>query len=295
MNKFLLSVIALFCLYACSGSTANKQVKYTPSITPIPSNSGLNLKVPALSTVSFRGEVNFDDAGQKTAGFLYPAPNAAGLLAAIATHAAISSSINGSQKNSFQEKADAVLDPYKTIISGFSYQELADSGLTKLGPNKGGLVIDRLGDSQQPWTLESSPVFVLSQDKEVLILQNAIVVYAAGSPSSVLYKNMIQVISSPLTTTESDDYWKNNNGANLKNTSADLFADSIKVALGEISKEGGAQENAYKTFRYQAGKSEKLERGQLIATTCNRIVIRTLRGWIMSVPAKVDTTCLDAT
>jgi hypothetical protein len=294
MLKLLLGFIAAVCLCACSGSTT-KQVKYTPNVVAIPSTEGLNLKLPISSSVSFRGEVCFDDAGQKTGDFLYPAPNVAGFLAAIATHAAVSSSINGSQKNSFQTKADAVLDPYKTVISRFSYQELADSGLKKLGSNNGGLVVSDNGDTEQSWTLESLPVFVLSQDKDTLILQNSIAVYAVGNPSSIIYKNMIQVISSPFDATDFEQHWSTNDGANLKNMSAELFADSIKIALSEIRKDATADENIYKTFHYQEGKNEKLERGQLIISACNRIIIRTLRGWIMSVPAKDDTACHSST
>ena len=292
VHKYLIGLITAVYLCACSGNAANKQVKYTRSVTAIPASSGLNLKIPTSSNVFFRGEVCYDDAGQKAGGFLYPAPNVAGFLAAIATHAAISNSINGSQKNSFQEKADAVLIPYKTVINRFSYQELADSGLKKLDLDQCGLVMSRTGDTDQPWTLESLPVFVLSQDKDSLILQNSIAVYAAGSPASIVYKNMVQVISSPLAATDFEQYWSANDGANLKNTSADLFADSMKIALNEIRKEGASDENAYKTFHYQEGKNEKMERGQLIATTCNRIVIRTLRGWIMSVPTKDEGACL---
>jgi len=291
MRNFLFCIIVIGGICACSGSAANKQVKYTPSIAAIPSNSGFNLKLPAATMVPFRGEVSFDSAGQNTGGFLYPAPNAGGLLVAIATHAAISSSINDSQKTSFQEKADTVLDPYKSIISHYSYQELVDSSLKKLGPNKYGLIISKTDTVDQPWTIESSPVFILSQDKDALVLQNTIAVYMAGRPNSVIYKNMIQVISSPMETADFERYWSNNDGTNLKNTSSDLFSDSLNIALAEMRKEDAAEEGAYRTFHYLEGKHEKLERAQLIAEDCKRMVIRTLRGWVMSVPAKNDAGC----
>ena len=291
MRNFLFCIIVIGCICACSGNAKNKQVKYTPSLTAIPSNSVLNLKLPAATIVPFRGEVSFDNAGQNTGGFLYPAPNAGGFLVAIATHAAISSSINNSQKTSFQEKADKVLDPYKSIISHYSYRELADSSLKKLGSNKDGLIISQTDRVDHPWTIESSPIFILSQNKDSLVLQNAVTVYAAEKPNSVIYKNMIQVISSPMKSADSERYWSDDDGANLKNTSSELFSDSLKIALTEMRKESTTEEGAYTTFRYNEGKHEKLERAQLIAVACKRIIIRTLRGWVMSVPAKDDTGC----
>jgi hypothetical protein len=74
-------------------------------------------------------------------------------------------------------------------------------------------------------------------------------------------------------------------GERLKEESADLFARSLEIAWREIGNASRKDDPVRpKTIRYRQGKSEKMERAELIDTKCNRVVVRTLRGWLMSVP-----------
>jgi hypothetical protein len=47
-------------------------------------------------------------------------------------------------------------------------------------------------------------------------------------------------------------------------------------------------ESPHRTFRYPEGGVEKMERAQLVEAHCGRALLRTLRGWLMSVPVKVE-------
>ncbi|MFL6661020.1 MAG: hypothetical protein ACJ8G7_02505, partial [Rhizobacter sp.] len=40
----------------------------------------------------------------------------------------------------------------------------------------------------------------------------------------------------------------------------------------------------HRTFRYAEGAAPKIERAQLIERACTRAVVRTLRGWLLSIP-----------
>jgi hypothetical protein len=52
----------------------------------------------------------------------------------------------------------------------------------------------------------------------------------------------------------------------------------------------GASNNdqPFRTIRYLEGTAEKMERAQLINEHCGRLLIKTLRGSLMSVPAKAS-------
>jgi hypothetical protein len=49
-----------------------------------------------------------------------------------------------------------------------------------------------------------------------------------------------------------------------------------------------ADEGVFRTVRYQEGGAEKIERAQVLEQQCGRTVLRTLRGWLLSVPAQVE-------
>ena len=62
-----------------------------------------------------------------------------------------------------------------------------------------------------------------------------------------------------------------------------LLAHSLDVAL--LERDGLALvDEPPRTHRYSFAGGEKMERGQAVARGCARVVIRTLRNWLMSVP-----------
>ena len=68
----------------------------------------LALRLPKDEKVTFRGSVNYDNAGAGTLGMLYPAPNAVGFLAGLITHGILLQSTKKNQKDKLQEAADSV-------------------------------------------------------------------------------------------------------------------------------------------------------------------------------------------
>jgi hypothetical protein len=77
-------------------------------------------------------------------------------------------------------------------------------------------------------------------------------------------------------------------GALLTSASVDLLRESLSLALGELHGDFAGHAAKYRTVRYPRGGSEKMERAQVLRESRLRIVIKTLRGWIMSVPASAD-------
>jgi hypothetical protein len=81
------------------------------------------------------------------------------------------------------------------------------------------------------------------------------------------------------------NFWNANDGVAIKTESVRLLAESLDLALDEIAT-GLGQDRPQRTVRYMEGKAEKMERGQILKEQCNRVVLKNLRGWLMSVSVK---------
>lgn len=243
------------------------------------------LKLPTEQKVVFRGLANFDAAGVGSAQMLYPAPNAAGLLVAILTHGAVVESAKNSQRTQMQEAADKVLDAYKADLSDFNHGHLLQRGLEQqalLGRHRH---VDADGPDEAQWQVESAPVFSLGQDQSVLILDNTVTVRAQDDPQKVLHQTVVKVVWNLRDQAAPADYWAPAQAGRLKQASALLFAHSLGLVLDHvIVRQPPPADAPQKTYRYAEGKAERMERGSLVATQCDRVVIKNLRGWLMSIP-----------
>ena len=256
-----------------------------------------SLRLPTIDKVVFRGSVNHDAAGMGTGAMMYPAPNAIGLLAAVLTHGLISSSARESQKSQMQSEADKVLQPFESVLSAFTNRRLMEEGLRRMSTAGSKRVIAPADASAGDWLIESAPVFSMTQDRGALVLDNVVRIYAPGS-SKVNYAQTVRVVSRPLSAppsptapteaeTSSDlaPLWLESEGRRLVDSSVALFAESLDIALDQASLPTVEEKSPYRTFRYAEGGSERMERAQLVSESCGRTLIRTLRGWLMSIPA----------
>jgi hypothetical protein len=242
------------------------------------------LRLPQETNVTYQGVVSFDQAGVGTASMLYPAPNAAGFIAALITHGFLLESTRTQQLEKIRQVADQVLLPYQPVLNSFQSRELMQRGLDRTsaaGPK-------RLAEfSEKPGAeifVESIPLFSMTQDHTTIVLDNAIVIHAPHGPASSPYKNVLRIISRPQTRADLVTYWTANDGENLKAESVSLLAESLDLALRELSGELDKKTNPHRTVRYREGTAEKMERGQIVSENCDRVVLKNLRGWLMSVP-----------
>jgi len=58
----------------------------------------------------------------------------------------------------------------------------------------------------------------------------------------------------------------------------------VDIAVAQMA--AAADETPSKTVRFPQGGTERIERAQVLAERCDRVLIRTLRGEIMSVPRR---------
>jgi hypothetical protein len=247
------------------------------------------LRLPVETHVLYKGAASFDTVGGPRYSGLYPAPNVAGFLAAVITHGVMVEASQARQRKQIQDAADRVLAPYQAILGDFTYRALMQSALEKIATDDSVKVIEPTADAGSAWLVESSPVFWMTQDRRAIVLGNSVTIFRPNTPAAAAYKNTIKVVSDAHEPREVGDLWGDNEGRKLKDESANLLAQSLEIAMREATQAPSKEDAVHRTFRYTEGHREKMERGQLISERCDRIVMRNLRGWIMSIPVTAST------
>lgn len=275
-----------FWLAGLAAAAPAAETSERAALPPALAAKGFALKLPQAETVMFRGMASFDNAGGHSGSMLYPGyAGLPGFFAAIATHGILVEASKNSEKARLQQAADKVLEPYKDLLVGFTHRELMQRGLAKLDVAMPKKLIDP-ADVADDWVVESTPVYTMTQDESALVLENIIAVYAAGTPVADRYQNVVKVVSDARAEAQPRAAWTAEQGRLLKDESVALYAHSLKLVLQDLGKQAGAQPEVHKTFRYAEGKAQKMERAQLLLETCDRAVIKTLRGWLMSIPLR---------
>jgi hypothetical protein len=216
---------------------------------------------------------------------MYPAPSVAGFVAALITHGLILESQKDSQKQALQETANKVLMPYQPVLGVYKYAELMQAALDKTPWTGAKTLVGPAPVRGAGWVVESLPLYSMTQDQRALVLDNIVSVYAPGETAKPFYQSTIRVISQPRAEQDVEAFWKDNAGAALKAESTSLLAHSLTLALHETGKPAAGDTPAFRTVRYREGEAEKMERAQVLNQACRRQVIKTLRGWLMSIPS----------
>jgi hypothetical protein len=264
-----LHLIALVALLA--GMPATKAVE------SVQADAAWSLSLPASEKVIFRGQANYDKAGQGPGTMLYPAPGLAGFIVALAAHAAVVKGQMKEQRSEIESDADRILVPFRKTLDTFSYGELAERAGVPL--------LDANARPQSGLLISSTPVFYMTQDQTALIIDNTVSVFQAGSERPV-YTNTVRVVSRAVEVENEAVFWQRNGGQRLRDASAALFRASVDIvreyALAPVAMATGSQ----RTFRYLEGKQDAIERAEPVSEHCGRALVRNLRGWLMSVPLK---------
>lgn len=251
-----------------------------------PAESDWSLRMPVQQKVDFRGQVSFDKAGQGAGGMVYPTNGLglAGLLVGIATHATIVNSTRSGEKSHMEKEADKVLQPFLETLDGFRLDELAGLAL----PAEANMQL--LPDNAHPtgMVIVSAPVFYMTQDRSALILDNTVSVFNAASGDKPLYQNTVRVVSRTSEAADLVAHWQVEAGKALRDESAALFRLSLDIVRQHAL--APREDAAARTFRYQEGKKEAMERAQLVDQRCDRALVKNLRGWLMSIPLKRQAT-----
>ncbi len=248
------------------------------------------VRLPNETNLQFRGVLGNESAGGSGSAMLYPAPNVAGLVAALVTHGLLNSATRKREATLAQEAANKVLDPYRGLIGDLRHDDMLQLALAQRRANGKSRVAVPGEAPGADWMFVVEPVFSMTQDQNALLLDIAVVVYAPNAPAAPAYQNALRVVSAPIASDDPLVFWSENKGQNLKVVSAQLMAMALELAANEADKSSPkeVESNAtnQRTMRYLQGKSERIERAELLRVTCDRAVIKTLRGGLMWVPLK---------
>jgi hypothetical protein len=243
------------------------------------------VRIPADAPVVFRGVVNYDSAGMPGGTMLYPAVGGVGgFVAALITHGVILETTKNSEKARLQEQADRVLQPYQAQLQDFRYPELLKLGVERLpSPERKKLL--QPAEPHAGWVLTTAPAFSMTPDQRALVLDNVVGFLAPGESATPAHTVAVRVVSSPLAG-ETEAAWNAAApaGSLLKEESAQMLAQSLALATRETQRASAQHDAPFRSVRYRLGDVEKIERAQVVENGCDRVVVRTLRGGLLSVP-----------
>lgn len=259
---------------------------------PVQAADALWWRQPASPEITWRGMLPTEGGavGMGPQIGLYPAFGLGGLVAAIFTHAAITTSVQSAERKREQDAADKVLEPYAADLKAWSAQALWGAALAASGkPGETAAWQTWDGSGTQPGpVLETVPVFTLAQDEGVLVLDLAVRQTAAAGAAP--QERVLRVVSSPHDSADARRHWSEDGAARLKSTAAQMLAHALQMTqqMGAVPPEStaGAEAPPMRTHRYLQGSVERTERAQQVGGDCSRAVLRNLRGWLMSVPLK---------
>ena len=287
----------IITLLILSGCSHNKSLTYTTHVKSAISMDDIDsvfLKVSNDEKVRFFGYVNFDGLGNGQGNMGYPGLGPGVYLVSILTHAAISESSKNSEKNKRQNQANTVLVPYRSLISDVDIQSLMNNVIRDLSKGSTHKIYKYEAEEELGrWILTSIPVFYMTQDESHIILRNVVTLYNEGDPDTVVYQNMVEVISQPVKE-DPRGFWIGNSGVEFNKVTNELLLTSFRLVNKDFRGVLTKIENKDRTFKYLLSGEKIFERGSLLATDCGRVTIRTLRGWLKSVPMVRDVSKLTA-
>ena len=257
----------------------------------------LSMRVPKEDLVSFAALANEDTVAGQPGYMMYPLPLPA-LLVGVVAHGAIESHKQARERKSKNSLSDLVLAPYQSSLSHFTNLELMRRTLDGLTTHGDKALIPFAVRAGPGWLIECSPQFFMTQDARALVLQDSIVIHSPDAASPATFKNVVEVVARPRGPVgkDSENTWMIEDGALLASVSVDLLRESVNLALSELHGDFAGHAAAYHTVRYPRGGAERMERAQILRESRERVVLKTLRGWIMSVPVAAEASELpDAT
>ncbi|WP_341939597.1 hypothetical protein [Marinimicrobium sp. C2-29] len=238
--------------------------------------------------IEFRGDASHDDSVD-SANVLYSgAAGAGGVAAQIALHATMVQGAQDRKLEKSREQANLALEPVAEEVQ--ELQSLDPATLSFPGRFS---VRPWPGDADiQSVHVETHPVFYVTENLDSLSVKNVLVLRKPGDPpEQPIYRNLVEVVSDRLIDPDSE---KGTVGEGLEAAVRELYQTSVLIALDDMDGRLQAQDQQPETFRYDLDGELRLERGVMVRESCSDIVLRNLRGWLISFPKPdVETECMD--
>lgn len=285
---FTAIAIPAFLLAGCATSATGPQVRRVDDATAKRLDGGWVALIGEDHAFPFNGEYR-DSKANSGYQMLYPAPNFVGFLAGVATHAALQSAQNDAQIEERRKVSDEVLQPFRQVLSEIQVHDVFKRALRLSKSGSEISVANRSSGMALP-EVELAAHAIMAQSRRALIVDLVAKIkdssLAANNADASGYVHKVRVISDPMEVRDNsvDDYWLADDGHQLKQTVARLLARAIDLFVTDATRHLRPVQEKQITARYQFGNEHRTERVVLLERTCARQTLRTLRGWVLSVP-----------
>ncbi|MBT0959802.1 hypothetical protein [Denitromonas iodatirespirans] len=233
----------------------------------------------------FLGEYR-DNGSTNAYQMLYPAPNMAAFIAGVATHAALQSAANDARATAQSRQSDRVLAPYVNAIGKLDTHGVFHEAL-RMRQSQAEISMSADATSASSLQVHLAAHAIMAQSQRALIVDLvARIDQMAGQDDEFAFVHKVRVISDPILA--EDDavsmYWLENDGHRLKTTTENLLAKAIDLFVADATRHLAPSTLSQISARYRFGNEQRTERADLLAEPCGRQILRTLRGWVLSVP-----------
>ncbi len=233
----------------------------------------------------FNGEYR-DGGTNQGYQMLYPAPNFAAFLAGVATHAALQSAQNDAHAEAQRRVSNEVLAPYQQVLDEIHVHEAFRRALQMRASRTEIELASTPHESYEP-EVDLAAHAIMAQSRRALIVDLVARIRNPAAPDDdSQYVHKVRVISNPIKANGDavDDYWLAAHGDRLKQTVSRLLARAIDLLIADATRQLTPAQNKQISARYQFGSERRTERANLLEQSCARQTLRTLRGWVLSVP-----------
>ncbi|WP_347329945.1 hypothetical protein [Marinimicrobium locisalis] len=236
--------------------------------------------------IEFRGVASHDDSVE-SANILYSgAGGAGGVAAQIALHATMVQGAQDRKLEKLREQANQVLQPLSEeveALQGMDLSTLSVDGKFSVKPRRSDIEVESTH-------IETYPIFYVTEDLSSLSVKNVLILRSPGDPQTPpVYQNLVEVVSDRSIGASTK---KELLGKGLEVVLKELYQVSVLVALDDMKDRLQADNQQPETFRHDVGGDLRIERGVTVKESCSNVVVRNLRGWLISLP-KPDTECVD--
>jgi hypothetical protein len=272
-------------LTGCTTPTIKPQVRPVDAVTAKRLDGAWVAVVGEDRVFTFNGEYR-DSETQHGYQMLYPAPNFVGFLAGVATHAALQSAQNNAHLEAQRKASDEVLAPYRQVLDKIRVQEVFSSALRMSESGAGVEVTAVSKDAAMPEVALAAHAIMAQSRRALIVDLVAKIKDTSAAENSAEYVHKVRVISDAIEVSDDsvDDYWLADDGRRLKQTVSSLLARAIDLFDADATRHLQTPGQKQITARYQFGNEQRRERAILLEQSCSRQTLRTLRGWVLSVP-----------
>ncbi len=262
----------------------------TASAQPTTTTTTITLRVASDSRPSWSGLVGPIDGDPDSASTL-PAFGVIGIVVSAARGVADGQSQQEAARTR-QQQADRTLEPVRAALDRYDAAALWKDTADHLSRARIATTIVA-PDAVAPrdaWTIDVTPPrFMLASDLGALVVDAVVALRPPGSTAEPV-KTAVRVVSPA----GLGDTWKADDARALKAEAATMLAHAVEQALWHEQRGKAMPEPRQRTHRYPLATDLRAERGWLLREGCARIVVRTLRKALLSVPRPAAAATCDA-